>query len=102
MTSDGFSSARIPPSLQMGCAGLALGGGSNGRRMVDVGGSVEGHRDRRRRKKQLQAHNIDVVAEDTLQPGARSRAGPRWLEGAAAVDVTRMLRRRMRRKKMQA
>ncbi|RRT48819.1 hypothetical protein B296_00042147 [Ensete ventricosum] len=37
-----------------------------------------------------------------MQPGARSRAGPRWLEGAAVVDATRMLKRRMRRKKMQA
>ncbi|KAJ8491759.1 hypothetical protein OPV22_013480 [Ensete ventricosum] len=92
MTSDGFSSARIPPSLQTGHAALASGGGSNRRRMVDVGGSLQA----------WAQENIDVVAEDALRPGARSQAGPRWPEREAAVVLSRMLRRRMRRKKMQA
>ncbi|RRT34410.1 hypothetical protein B296_00051689, partial [Ensete ventricosum] len=48
MTSDGFSSARIHTSLQTRCVGLASGGGSDGRRMVDVGGSVEHRYDGRK------------------------------------------------------
>ncbi|RZS17551.1 hypothetical protein BHM03_00049724 [Ensete ventricosum] len=71
MTSDGFSSAQIHTSLQTRCVGLASGGESDGRRMVDVGGSVEHRYDGRKGEgrsslgSHCRLHRVVVVTDPT-------------------------------------